>query len=378
MERSSLIKLLLLGIVCYRIYVLFPGFPALFAKSYDYQTFKMVYEGSQYMQAAGGLVPDEAIYSYAAGYYLYGGSPILVNPEHPPLGKYLLSLSIALFQNTFTFLYLFFLMTLLGFFLVAKQVLGDLNWSLAVLAIFLFDNMLINQLRYVPLLDIFHLCFIIFSFYFFMRWITEKKDRYIIVASLCLGFVASIKFFITAVVIVCSWILFLIMTKRAKKIPITLINIVLMTYVVLLLSYSRILVEQFDFLKVLRIQKWILWYQQSKIMSFFSIWPLIFVNRWQTWWGDYSIIKDDQWRVTWPLLFIGGFLTLFSFLRAERKETSLQILLYWFVAYSIFITFSQASSRYLIPILPFLYIITARGFMLWLTKLRKRKLKLPL
>ena len=46
-----------------------------------------------------GWIPDEIAFSYAGGKLIKGTSPILVVPDAPPLGKYIIGLSTVLFNN---------------------------------------------------------------------------------------------------------------------------------------------------------------------------------------------------------------------------------------------------------------------------------------
>ena len=101
MKKKRLITFVLLSILLIRFFKLMPPVKELFQKSYNDEALEKVYYSSQYiLENPKGSIPDDTIYNFTAGYYLRGGSPILVNPEQPPLGKYLLALSILLFQNT--------------------------------------------------------------------------------------------------------------------------------------------------------------------------------------------------------------------------------------------------------------------------------------
>lgn len=44
-------------------------------------------------------ISDSELYSYVGYRYMQGENPSLLNPEHPPLGKYLIGISILLFNN---------------------------------------------------------------------------------------------------------------------------------------------------------------------------------------------------------------------------------------------------------------------------------------
>lgn len=337
---------------------------------YDYLSFEKAYLGSQYVtKDSPGIIPDDTVYDYAAGFYLRGGSPILVNPEQPPLGKYFLSLSLLLFNNTKTAIYLFFFFTLFGLFLLSKEIFKNNTLSLLVVLMASFDKNLLNQLKVSPMLDIIQISFIAFSFYFFLKWIENNQPKNLLLASLSLGCTVAVKFFITAAVVFFSWLVFLILKRKKKQIIPLIFWSGLLTYLILVLSYFRVLMQEPNPLKVLSIQKWIYWYHQNKLTSIGTIWPLIYFNRWQTWWGDYSIIQDPQWWLGLPILFTLSFLTalLYAiFSKRKNPDAKMEIILIWFVSYCLFISLAQASLRYVIPILPFIYLISIRGLtMFW-------------
>ena len=330
----------------------------LFKKEYDYERMERAYNSSQYIVAnPEGVMPDNALYNFAAGYYLRGGSPILVVPEAPPLGIYFLALSLFLFQNTRVVTYFFFYLTLLAFFLLARLVLKNLNLALATTLVFSFEKLYLNQLLYTPMLNIFQLCFILFSFFFFLQWLETKKRKELVFASLSLGATASVMFFITALVMFASWTLFLLVKKRWPQVFSLVFWSGLSTYLVLSLSYLRVLIAEPNLFRVLKIQKWIFWFHQGKLTLVGTIWPLIFFNRWQTWWADRAIISDPQWWWGLPVLFGASFLFSFVFFKQKRQDQKLEVIIIWFLVYSLFISFGQVNIRYLLPILPFLYLI---------------------
>lgn len=376
MGTKRLGRFIILFLLLLRLVKITPPFHELLRKDYNYEALKELYYSSQYvLEKPKGAVPDNAIYSFAAGYYLRGGSPIIVDPSQPPLGKYLLALSVYFFKTTKPATYLFFYLTLITFFLLSKYVLGRTELALLTAFVFSFEKNFINQLRYTPMLDIFQLCFIIFAFYFFIKWVEEKKTKNLVLASLSLGAVAAIKFFITALVIFIGWVAFLALKKRWQDILKLSISVALATYLILTLSYLRVLLEEPNPLKVLGIQKWILWYHQSKLTSLFTIWPLIYFNRWQTWWGDFAIIEDSQWWFIWPILFTISFITLLLYaIKKLKVDKRLEAILIWFLTYSILISLAQASSRYLIPILPFLYLISVKSLILVWYEIKNKKI----
>src|SRR3989338_11667650 len=96
---TILITLFLIVSITARLVYLLHPFSRFFSRSYDYDFLENSYLHSQYVQEINpSWIPDEGVYSYAAGNYLQGGNPVLVDPSQPPLGKYFIGLSIILFS----------------------------------------------------------------------------------------------------------------------------------------------------------------------------------------------------------------------------------------------------------------------------------------
>ena len=59
------------------------------------------YLNSQYVNKhPEGWVPDEVVGLYAGGKLITGTNPVLIIPDSPPLGKYLVGLSVLIFKRS--------------------------------------------------------------------------------------------------------------------------------------------------------------------------------------------------------------------------------------------------------------------------------------
>ena len=127
---------------------------------------------------------------------------------------------------------------------------------------------------------------------------------------------------------------------------------------VLIASYARTFLDGYTLYQFLGFQKWIILYQKSKLIFPFSVWRLIFLNQWQAWWGSMSILKADDWKITWPvftgLAIILIFLVFFKRIRISRE---ILVLVLWFSVYGAFLSLGVVSSRFLLPFLPVAYIL---------------------
>lgn len=331
-----------------------------FGQNYNFNSYKDAYEDSQYT-GGKGLIPDQAVYRYAAGAYMQGASPLKINPETPPLGKYILALSVLLFKNTTQIIVFSAVLTLVILYALSKQLLKESYLALGVVFLFALEELFLNQLLVSPLLDIVQLPFILLSFYFFYKASVSNHIFYYVAAGLCLGFVIGTKTMITGILIIITWLVYIFIKKNyTQLIKIFLISFPV-SFVVLLLSYTRIFVDGNTIRYFFAVQKWIFFYQQSKLQFPFSVWQLIFFNRWQTWWGDYRILQADDWSIMWPIITLLSFLYIGIKIIKKKKWHALEMLCaIWVVVYSIFLSLGTVSSRYFLPFFPFLYLLSGK------------------
>jgi len=326
---------------------------------------KSSYLNSQYVNKhPKGWIPDEAVNAYAGGEYIKGLSPVLIAPDTPPLGRYLIGLSAVVFDNENIIILIagcfsFFFMYLLG-----EQIFHNTMISLIALLLVSLEPIIKNQFVYVPLLDIMQLAFLLGSFYYFNKGIkfTKKMIIYFLLATVFLGCFISTKFFATGITIVLAWYIVLLLHKKWYAIK-WLTALLPISIIVLFLTYSRVFsFKSYTLFSFLGIQKYIYLYHKSQFILPFSIWPLLLFNHWYTWWGNIPVISDPQWQFTWPIVTILSFVTLVLYiLRKIPHELSIEVCMVWAVCYVLFLSVGQITSRYLIILLPILYLISIYG-----------------
>ncbi|MBI2028377.1 MAG: glycosyltransferase family 39 protein [Candidatus Levybacteria bacterium] len=361
------------------LYILFQNKEAFFAKGYMdlYEQYHNLYNSSQYVQKENpGIIPDEALEAFAAGTFLKGLNPILIVHDQPPLGRYILSLSILLFDNVNTIIVLLFFLSGMGVFLIARLILHNTLLSFVPLAIFINEPLFVNKFYYSPLLEPIQLPFIIFAIYFFMQGIIKKNYfKWFIYTSVMLGFVISIRFFILGVLLVFTMVLyFLIKKKFDKKFALFILSLPIAA-IILLVSYTRTIQLGSSILQIFGIQKYIFYYHRAQLSLPFSFWDLLFFNRWHTWWGERTIISDPQWIFIWPFsAFLALFFSLLGFFRKISVSEPEKVIVIWIIVYSLFLSLGETSTRYFPPLLPFVYII-ATSFLVKIILLLKSKFK---
>lgn len=326
----------------------------------NYDHFKKSYYSSQYVNRnSPNIIPDQAFEAFLGGAFIKGMNPILAVHEHPPLGRYIIGLSILIFNNDSTIIIPLMALSALGIFLIAKIILYNTFLSLIPVAIFINESLFLSKFNIAPLIEPIQLTFIIFCLYFFIKGATkEKYIHYFILSSTMLGFVISIRFFILGAVLAFSMMLYFLFRKKIDKRLIIFFVSLPLSLVVLIASYIRTIQEGYSIFQVFAIQKYIFFYHKSKLLSFFSFWDLILFNRWHTWWGDRRILSDSQWILVWPISIILNFLTLIlTIIKKIKLSEAEKIIFLWVISYCVLLSIGNSTTRYFLPLLPFLYIM---------------------
>jgi hypothetical protein len=333
----------------YLIFNYWQRFPAL----------EKVYLNSQYVNKhPAGWSADETIQSYTGGAFIKGINPIYVLPDTPPLGKYLIGLSSLIFNNENIIILLCSILSLLLIYILSFQIFRSRLLAIVPSLLLSFEPIFKNQIIYAPLLDIIQLVFLLSAFIFFNKGLNSKKSLlFLFLANVFVGFFISTKFFITGVIIEAAFFLVLLLRKDRKRF-LELALTVPVTVFILLLSYIRVLVLGYPFMKFLGIQKWVFLYHKSQLILPFSIWPLILFNKWYVWYGNKPVISDSQWLITWPIITLSMIaVSILGLLKRIKINENLLVLIFWGILYFAFFSFGQITSRYFVILIPVLYII---------------------
>src|SRR3989304_5124811 len=76
----------------------------LLSRKFDLKNYEKLYNGSQWVDPLSKKpVGDDIVYTFAGAKYITGENPIMINSEHPPLGKNLIGLSAIYLKNEYIF-----------------------------------------------------------------------------------------------------------------------------------------------------------------------------------------------------------------------------------------------------------------------------------
>ncbi len=354
--------LILLGVIFFNVGSTVWSLKEKYLSSSYWQNFsglEKAYYDSIYKNKKGIFLPDETLYSYIGGALVRGKSPIFLNPEVPPLGTYIIGLSALIFNNQHTVILFFGILDLYLMYLLGKQIYSSKITPIIPVLLFSSEPIFKNQLIYTPLLDIIQLSFLLGIFYFFNKFILSKNNsiKHVLIVNILLGFFISTKFFGTGFAVVLSIFLTLLFYAEFKKMKYFLLTLPI-AVIILYLTYLKVLIDGYPINKFLGIQKWIFLYNKGHVTQPFTIWPLLFLNKWFVWFGNKPVISDPQWLITWPIITTISIVTILVGLIRKNIKKELAILLFWILVYLVLMSFVQISARYFIILIPFLYLVS--------------------
>lgn len=302
-------------------------------------------------------VGDDVVYAYAGAKYILGTNPILIMPEHPPLGKNLIGLSALYLKNEYYFSILSGVFALFSFYLLTQMLLKNKIISL-LLTIFLGFEPLFVANYFLTLLDLMILGLINLYFYFFIKYSRNKKYLYLLIDGLIFGLIISVKFYGLSLPLIISSLIFLILKKDYKGMVVYALSLSI-SFLILIVNYFQFFLKGNNLISFLKLQKYIyLFHTQGRKNDIFltpSLLTLIFQGRFHIGGGQFK--NENHFSIFWPISFLIFliFITKTFFEKKIRNEKTLIIIL-WVAVYSFFQSLTYTNARYLILLLPYLYL----------------------
>jgi len=337
-----------------------------YVATYDVNYWKEQYENSQWKKGwyATTILSDAELYAWSGWNLIHGDSPQNVNPETPPLGKYFLGLSIVLFHNPNVISIFWAIGVLFLVYQIGNMLLNNRVLTLISLALFSFDRLFLEQLD-TSLLDLPLLFFVLLTILFFLKG--QKKQTYFLPSILSLSAVAMTKVYPLSLflggLIVMNFILkrqFSLLRKYIQYIP---FGIVFYLIVYMPFFFQNNL---FDFAYL---HYWVVHFARNQVPNYhpFEIWRILLLGKWLFWTPNppkidflLEIRPVPQWNLFWTL---GAISILYGFFKdfAKRKFNDTFFLQLFVVCYLLFLSFGLPYPRYILLILPFLYLMLFRS-----------------
>lgn len=355
-RRISATTLFLVAAGCMILFGIFMNWHS-YTTPYDPAYVRDQYDHSQWKIPKSIRPIDDATLYQVAGYDLAAKNEFYqVNPEVPPLGKYLYGWSILIFGNPYSITIPLFIATTIVFFALGKLVFNRTVFAAAATFLFTAEPLILGQLG-VTLLDLPQLFFLLLHLYAMLLLIRSPSGwRYwsaIAVAGVALGGFLSVKigFFAAALILADLFLLW-----RLRQLPGLLIigGIAGITY---LTTYTGYLLAGNSVRDLLGAQKWMLSFYLNSPSDPIPgmIIPMLLLGFNKGWWPEAVWERVESWTILWPVFAAAPFILL------KKKEwttvlsrPAYQYLGVFLIAMTACLAVVPLFARYLILLLPIL------------------------
>ncbi len=337
-----------------------------FLNPYDYSYWKDRYEHSQYqLPLSKRIIGDDGLFAYAGYRVIKGDDPFSINVDKPPLGKYAIGLFIVLFNNPAYYALFFGAFSIILFYLIAKKLLQNLLLTYVATILLFLDPLFFSQF-WKPWLDILQLFLFLLNILIIIQIKEEKNIFLSLLCGISLGLFLEIKPPILFPIIFALETFYIFSNRLFKQFCLFSIGIglgMVIPYLAYLNSNGIV-----TFLRLfLKLHKYMysIYYQSQLKVNIGAIWQVLG-------WGNFPDIttglptRVSEWSIFWPICTILVLLFSIKFL-FNSKSSQLWKLICIFILLSLLVfTFIPSYTRYLIILLPFIYIVSVKsidGFM---------------
>ncbi len=209
---------------------------------------------------------DTEQYYIAAGLaYLKGN--YTVNPEHPPLAKYIIALYYMYVSRDLGILSILFSSITLLFLYKILHLLFKNTLEAFILALILITNTLFLHVSVSCLLDVFYISFLIVALYFLLKYLLDNKHnvRSILTSTIALGLALGCKIttaiFLTAIIFFI--IVYAIYTHNLRKTLYSLLLLSTIPMIVYFLSFLHFIMNGMTLLDVIERQWFMITYHSK-------------------------------------------------------------------------------------------------------------------
>lgn len=357
-NKKVILGLILLG-VGYLLLIVFTH-RSLFFSRFDASYWQDRFDHSQWrMPLSSRTIGDDGLYAIEGYNLMNGADPTLLNAEVPPLGKYLIGMSIQTFGNGYIYSLLTGIAAVLLLYLVTKSLTDNTIIALSSALLLLFDPLFTNQLS-ITMLDSLQLVFLLLFFLLLTQLFKSKSFRRDMVitlcAGICVGFFAETKiglYLPILFIIAC----FLLWYKQRKVLLFTLF--ITGFGVGYLLPYVPYFLQGHTIPEWFSVQKWIINFYRGNLLSPQPgdvITTLLFNRHRNLYSGVWDV--SHEWSAVWPLVTILGSIGLWQMLRSKSHERLWKSLFVYVIVMLVILNSVPFWSRYLLLLLPFFYVGT--------------------
>ncbi|PJE62650.1 hypothetical protein COU88_03835 [Candidatus Roizmanbacteria bacterium CG10_big_fil_rev_8_21_14_0_10_39_6] len=337
--------ILLIGFALY-------AFRNIYSNQYDNTYIQDLYDHSQWTMPINiRSIGDEKLYQFAGYIAVTTGKLFTINPESPPLAKYLYGVSIVLTNNAYLFTLPLFIITAFLVYLLALEITRNRKQSALTCLLFCSSPLAIAQIKFT-MLDLPQLLTLLAHTYMMIRYGKTKRFQFALLSGIFFGAFMGIKIGFFGGAILLADIIYL-NKKKALLHIIPLILISSITYAAIFLPY----IIHEGILQWFRAEKWVLsFYLSSKAHAFPGlVFFSLFIGITKGWNANDTWRFIEYWTIVWPIMgvvFIQKIWKVFIYKSTVTHE----------YLYALYITALLLLSflvvpffpRYLLLILPFI------------------------
>ena len=319
----------------------------------DENELNRAYNQSQYINPDSTTwIKDPPLYTLSGIRYVKGDSPAGINFELQPLTKYVFGFSTAVFGNPLPAQLVLYSILIVLTFILAGKILG--NKALAVIPSLLVSlDSLIRSHAHSAYLDLMQAVLIMF----FLLLAPIKKPA---ITGILIGLIALSKSFMIGGLVFAVWVFFLGFNRQNTRAFITAGALSLLTYIA---GYSMFFLSSQTLLNFIDLHWRIIKLYRGYVPEYpkGEVFRIVVMGLWRKWYGDFGLSHVPEWWIAWPLGLFGTILNVIKARwRSQNKYGKLSLL--FVLVYGISICLKLVFPRYLIPILPLLYIFSTQLF----------------
>lgn len=319
--KKNWIYLIYLGLILFTLWNL----RFILGQKFDYEYHRQFFTESQWrVSFSKRVMGDGELYRYSASELIRGADPFVVNPETPVFGKYLIGLSILLFNNAYLVNLPIWLITLGLLMAISHLIFKSQKLIFWAGLLFLLEPLVVNQLSDTGL-DLTQTMLLLAHVYLMLKILASQKPSWklSILAGVSLGWFSATKIapYLPLIILVDAFSLYL--AKRLKLILAVVVSLVL-AYV----SCYAICFFKYDYspLSWLKAELWVInFYRISQVKASIGM-VLVTMSS-----GFFKLWSDPNWRWQneWSLIWLLGTISLVINRRQFYSEFKQKIFVYY-------------------------------------------------
>lgn len=331
---------------------------AVFLQSYDANYWKDRFEHSQWaFPLSQRIIGDDGIYSYGGYRLIQGDSIETTNSNKPPVGIYLIGLSILFFKNPVFSELIIGIGTVIFFYLLALELLKDKKLALMTATLFTLEPFIFSNFA-ITLLDLPQLFFLLINLVFLLYAVKNKKfsSLLILISGLSLGFFTETKPPLLLPIIIGLESIYLYKQKYFWQFFPMAIGFT----IGIITPYFRYFQLGHNLIDYIKLHKYMasIYYSGHNQLFPLSIWQSLFLGYFPDVVSG-KLTKIGNWWPFLPIVVIAGMAQTIKTLFQRKSPLFLKGLAVFFLIVLVIYTLVPSYARYLVLAIPFLYIFAA-------------------